>query len=270
MVTPMRLTWATDIHLDFVPDEEHGDFYARLLAEDPTAILLSGDIANGRKVCAVLAELARFVARPVYFVLGNHDYYGRSVREFRATVTEFAAANPFLHYLTAGGIVELNAETALLGHDGWADARFGNFEDSTVFLNDFVQIEEFAYCHGAIRRRIMERLAQDAADHLERLLPVAAARYPRVFILTHVAPFAEASRFDGQPSDANWLPFFASRVVGDVLRGVLADFPGCEATVLCGHTHGAADVRILPNLRVVAGEAEYRRPAIQQTFTVGP
>ncbi len=264
----MRLTWATDIHLDFVPDDEHGDFYARLQAEDPSAILLSGDIANGRKVCAVLADLARFVARPVYFVLGNHDYYGRSVREFRATVTEFAAATPHLHYLTAGGIVELNAETALIGHDGWADARFGRYERSTVFLSDFVQIEEFAYSQGAIRRRIMEQLAQDAADHLGRLLPDAAARFQRLFVLTHVPPFAETSRYDGRPSDSSWLPFFASKVVGDVLQGILVDFPNCQTTVLCGHTHGAADVQILPNLRVIAGYAEYREPAIQQTFVV--
>lgn len=266
----MRLTWATDLHLDFVPDDEHVALYERLLDENPTAILLTGDIANGHKVCRVLTDIARFVARPIYFVLGNHDFYGRGVRAFRATVSEFAGGVEHLHYLTNAGIVALDRETALVGHDGWADARLGDFDGSNVFLNDFVRIDEFAYRLGPGRRAMMEELAGDAAAHFERWLPEAAAQFRRLFILTHVPPFAEASCFDGQPSDASWLPHFSSAIVGDVLRRTLSQHPTCAATVLCGHTHGAADVQILPNLRVLAGAADYRKPVVKRTFMIAP
>lgn len=266
----MRLTWATDVHLDFVPDEQHvEDFYAGLLAEDPTAILLSGDIANGHRVGRMLVELVRFVQLPVYFVLGNHDFYGRSVRDFRAAVTELAAATPNLHYLTSQDVVALDDQTALLGHDGWADARLGDFEGSDVFLNDFVRIDEFAYRLGTQRRAVMQELADEAAAHFECWLPQAAARHRRLFIVTHVPPFAEACRHAGQPSDASWLPHYSCKIVGDVLRRVLGDHPRCSATVLCGHTHGAADVQVMPNLRVLSGGVpEYGQPRIQRTFVL--
>ena len=39
-----------------------------------------------------------------------------------------AAESEHLVYLTASGIVELTANTVLVGHDGWADARFGDLD----------------------------------------------------------------------------------------------------------------------------------------------
>ncbi len=37
-------------------------------------------------------------------------------------------------------------------------------------------------------------------------------------------------------------------------------------TVLCGYTHGGGEARILPNLRVLTGGAEYGRPVIQKVL----
>jgi hypothetical protein len=39
-------------------------------------------------------------------------------------------------------------------------------------------------------------------------------------------------------------------------------------TVLCGHTHSAGEARVLPNLRVLTGGAEYDRPEMQRMLTV--
>ena len=40
--------------------------------------------------------------------------------------------------------------------------------------------------------------------------------------------------------------------------------PDKEMLVLCGHTHGAGEAQILPNLRVLTGNAEYGKPVVQQ------
>ena len=45
-------------------------------------------------------------------------------------------------YLSQAGVVELTPSTALVGHDGWADARLGDFDHSDVVLNDYVLIDE--------------------------------------------------------------------------------------------------------------------------------
>jgi hypothetical protein len=39
-------------------------------------------------------------------------------------------------------------------------------------------------------------------------------------------------------------------------------------SVLCGHTHGAGEARILPNLDVKTGGAEYGGPSLQELLFV--
>ena len=65
-------------------------------------------------------------------------------------------------------------------------------------------------------------------------------------------------------SDDNYLPHFSCQVVGDVLHRTMKRFPDKQATVLCGHTHGAGKAQILPNLRVITGGAVYGRPEVTE------
>ena len=37
----------------------------------------------------------------------------------------------------------LTKDTCLIGHDGWADGRLGDFSGSKVLLNDYVEIKNF-------------------------------------------------------------------------------------------------------------------------------
>ncbi|MBW1848871.1 MAG: phosphoesterase, partial [Deltaproteobacteria bacterium] len=67
----------------------------------------------------------------------------------------------------------------------------------------------------------------------------------------------------------DWLPFFSCKAVGDVLSEVMQKHQDKRMTVLCGHTHGGGKSKILPNLVVLTGPAEYRYPAIQEIFEWG-
>jgi hypothetical protein len=82
-------------------------------------------------------------------------------------------------------------------------------------------------------------------------------------VLTHVPPFREACWYEGRISDDNWLPYFTCKAMGDVLTRVMRERPQKRMTVLCGHTHGAGEADILPNLHVRTGGAEYGRPEPQ-------
>jgi len=55
-----------------------------------------------------------------------------------------STSSRLLRWLPAAGIVRLTPTTALLGHDGWGDARLGNVDGTPVRLNDFVMIEELS------------------------------------------------------------------------------------------------------------------------------
>ena len=161
----------------------------------------------------------------------------------------------------------LTEETGLVGHDGWADGRLGDYARSEVLLNDYLLIEELSGLDKEDRLGRLHALGDEAAAHFRALLPEALERFRRLIVLTHVPPFREACWHRGRVSDDDWLPHFSCRAVGEVLAEAMAAHPECEMTVLCGHTHSPGEAQILPNLRVLTGGAEYGRPAIQRVLT---
>jgi Icc protein len=87
-----------------------------------------------------------------------------------------------------------------------------------------------------------------------------------VIVLTHVPPFRDACWHEGRISEEDGLPHFACRAVGERLVAVARANPERTITVRCGHTHSGGVARILPNLVVYTGAAEYRKPAVQRVF----
>jgi len=260
----MRLGWLTDVHLNFVPPAGRADLYARLRAAALDALLIGGDIAEAPSVLSYLSELHQAVDLPVYFVLGNHDFYHGSIREVRAAVARYAATAPGLHWLPASPVIALNASTCLIGHDSWADGRVGDFLQSEVILNDYVLIEELRLDDKRERLAQLQALGDEAAAFLESQARAALSRFRRVLVLTHVPPFRDACWHQGSISDGEYLPHFACQVVGDRLAAVMREHPHHQMTILCGHTHSPGVARILDNLVVITGGAEYGKPALQQ------
>jgi predicted MPP superfamily phosphohydrolase len=259
-----RIAWTTDIHLNFVSPEGAEAYCAAVNDTRPDAVLVSGDIAEAPSVGRFLELMARRIAAPIYFVLGNHDYYFGSIRGVRQQMQTLCEAHPSLVFLTAADVVELTPQVGLVGHDGWADARLGDYDNSDVMLNDYRLIEELAHWKKPERRRVLEAMAGEAADAIRERLPRALDRYPQVLLLTHVPPFREACRYGGAISGDDWLPHFSSQVMGETIETILRERPDRQVTVLCGHTHGASEIQPLPNLLVLTGGAEYRAPAVQR------
>jgi 3',5'-cyclic-AMP phosphodiesterase len=259
----MRLAWLTDLHLNFVDLSDVDRLCLRICDEEAGAVLISGDIGEAPDVVTYREYLDRRLDRPIFFVLGNHDFYRGGIAEVRARVAEFCARCSRLRWLNQSGVVELAAETGLVGHDGWADGRLGDYAGSDVVLNDYFLIEELAGLDAGERLERLHGLGGEAADHFRRVLPEALARFRRVIALTHVPPFRESCWHLGTISDDAWLPHFACKVTGEVLVEVMRTHPDRELLVLCGHTHSSGTAQVLPNLKVLTGEAVYGRPEIQ-------
>lgn len=264
----MRLAWLTDPHLNFLPWGEVEAFCRRLANAPVDAYLISGDIGEADSVERYLALLVRHLARPIFFVLGNHDYYGGGIAALRERVSSLCRATPRLRWLPSAGVVELAPEVALVGCDGWADGRYGDYAGSRVMLTDYQVIADLAGRAPLARLAKLHQLGDDAASSLAGVLPSALDRYRRVLLLTHVPPFPEACRHEGRLQGDDWLPHMACRAVGDLLLATMRARPDREVTVLCGHTHSAASVAPLPNLMVRCGAAAYGAPAIQEVLDV--
>jgi Icc-related predicted phosphoesterase len=261
-----RVVWLTDIHLNFLLAAQVRAFLDEASAAQPAAVVISGDIGESHNVCDYLGRIDDTLAAPVYFVLGNHDYYFGSVAETRARVAAFCAGRPKLHYLSVEGVAQLTPHVGLIGHDGWADGRLGNYLRSLVVMHDFKLIGELNGLQKLARWEMLKSLADDAAAHVRRVLPEALADYREVVLATHVPPFREACWHEGNISNDEWAPHFTFHAVGQALVDIMREHPDRQLTVLCGHTHGAGETRPLPNLHVITGGSEYGAPSITRVF----
>ena len=265
----MRVVWLTDIHLNFLSPVSIEKFYSLVRGSESDAILISGDISEATRLEWYLRRMDTYFQRPLYFVLGNHDYYGSSFAGVAAMMTRLSGELGRLHWLTDGDVVELASDVALVGCDSWSDGRYGDYVRSNVMLNDYVLIRDFIGLSKEDRLSKLNALGDEAAAYCREWLPKALDKYPQVYFLTHVPPFRETCWHQGELTDDDYLPHFACKAVGDALVEIMTARPNRQLTVLCGHTHSPCRVQILDNLLVLAGGADYGVAQIQQIFEIG-
>ncbi len=264
----MKLIWLTDIHLNFLDLDERQAFYAQIVHAKADGILLTGDIAEAPSIADILQEIANSIQKPIYFVLGNHDYYRGGIAAVQTKIVALTKKEPLLYWLPASPPILLDKHTVLVGQDGWADGRYGDFHSSRVAMNDSLLIADLFQQKILSRDSLLDKMQQladqDAAQLQASILEaIENHQLRKVIVLTHVPPFKEACQYQGKISNDQWLPFFASQATGDVLMALATQYAAIEFLVLCGHTHGSAHYQALNNLVVHAGHAEYYQPELQ-------
>lgn len=274
----MRAVWLTDLHLVFLRDPDSGVFDAEYFTFvksvcdlDPDVVFITGDIGEAPETIGFLSGLDAEWKCPIYFVLGNHDYYRSSIAEMRRVVTNKFCSDPRLTFLTAAGVVKLTDEVGLVGHDGWPDGRDGDYgcDGKQDFFNDFKYIEELKVTRGDVdyeRWPTLKRLADEAATHLEDALGHAVGQFQHVYVLTHFPPFREVAFLKGRMVDSHQSSRCVSKAVGDVILRFAEGNPDTRFTVLCGHMHSKATYEPRENLVVFSGSATYGAPGVASVF----
>jgi len=264
----MRVVWATDIHLNFLSQQERSIFYSSIHAGQPDAVFITGDIAEAPCLRELLHEMQQAIDVPLYFVLGNHDFYHGSIETVRQMIGPWSQNFPALTYLSQKNPLELTPCTVLVGVDGWGDGRYGHYWRSPVRLSDQECIKDFRGLDREAVLRKLHCLGDEEAECLRARLHLVAPSYSRVLVMTHVPPFKEACWYEGKMGNDDWLPHFTCKAVGDVLLETAKHYPQCEITVLCGHTHHSGTIQMFPNLYVKTGSAEYGQPHVEEILTI--
>lgn len=264
----MRLGWLTDIHLNYLDDSQCDSFLKTVSESSLDAILIGGDIAEGDSIESYLRIVADRVSCPVYFVLGNHDFYFSSFAKIKELTRALCLEIPKLHWLGMGEVVSLSDETALIGVDGWADGRDGDYTGSEVLMNDYFLISELADLDKDARLAVLNAQGDAAAAEAHVRLTHALSSHRRVILLTHAPPFREACQYLGQISADAYLPHLSCRAVGDVLREIMRGNPEKHLQILCGHTHSECTTCPAPNIMVKTGGAEYGGPVVQEVISI--
>lgn len=264
----MKLLWCSDIHLDqFKTEAERLPFYQTLADTDGDAILLTGDIANAQIIEDVLDEMVRHTGKKIYFVAGNHDYYGSSIKDMRPAFKKFQ----HVRYLPKSWGVKLNRQTALVGQDGWGDCRNGDFENSTVILADWAYISELRLAQylGNLKEALQEIADKDAERLTKAVIKATKDKnVKKIIIASHVPPVEEACLDAGRKSTPYGLPFFTSQIFGVSIIPVVESNPNIEFVWLCGHTHSRVKVEKRPNFTIQVAESEYGCPQIEEIINV--
>ncbi len=253
------IIWLSDIHLNFLNEKMRSDFYAKIPSCDH--IVISGDIAESHNVLTFIADMEMATGTPVHFVLGNHDFYGSSIKNVRACSKK-------LNWIPRNMGTPLSDTTILVGVDGWGDCRNGDYENSRLTMSDWLYIEELnkAYLQGSVKlKKALQKIADDDAKKLAKRVTTALANgFKRIIIVTHVPPYENACLNAGRKSTPDGLCFFSSQILGTTIEPIARANPDIDFLWLCGHTHSKVALHVLKNLEVRVAGSEYYYPTIAE------
>lgn len=247
-----------------------------VIASQPMdGLLIGGDIAESGQAIVWLERLVHQVHVPIYFVLGNHDFYDGTIRHTRQEIVRLCRKHEQLHYLTDCSPIELRQSSNLaedsfylVGEDAWGDATKGDFDNSFVKLSDFSRIRDFATLTSSQQKSELQSLGSHSAKRLSEKLKSLPAETRNILVLTHVPPFVESCWYKGQTADKHWSPFFVCGQTGEVLERFASEYPDRQIVVLCGHSHHAGSTRLSTNLVVHTGNAEVGDPSFVGTLEI--
>ena len=280
----LNLAWCTDIHLDFLENDtpKFIKFCESLKNSNSDAILITGDISHKSSLIFQLSALEKIVQKQIYLVLGNHHFYGGSTEIVRNEMNTLCGISSYLKYLSGVAYIPLTPKTALVGHDGWYDAGYGNVGETPFIMNDWIKIFDFA-SHGVVNpisirmggypnhHKIIEvsrRLAHAGVLHIMKGIKAASKYHNHIIVATHFPPFEEVCLHNGKASSPGSLPWYSSKMMGDMLRQAASFYPQITFDVYSGHSHGKADAIISQNLSCHVGGAEYNQPQLQNVIVV--
>ena len=189
----VKIVWLSDTHMAALKKEELDKLFALVKENKPDIVLIGGDICNGPHFLS--AYLEKIIACPFYFILGNHDFYYGSIEEVKKRAQLLAQKTVNGNYLTDLQVVHLAKNIALIGHDGWADGRAGDFMQSNILLNDYFCIQDLKNLSKKELLEKLNKLGDEAAAYFKKTLNEACASYKKVIILTHAPPFEEVCRY---------------------------------------------------------------------------
>jgi predicted phosphohydrolase len=257
----MTVLWVTDPHLNLLHPQNGAKAFAQYLAkENPDAhgLIITGDIATGPTLERTLRQLVEGFEKPIYFVLGNHDYWFSSFKDIDRVAGSLEIPN--LYWLNKG--VCKIGPWAIVGVGGWYDAFYGN-PWTRAEMADFSEISELKpglQNRERLLELVRERAEQEASTLSKLLLEACQGPEKTILVASHVVPYREAYKYNGAPGEEMWAPWFTSKILGSLLDRFSHENPEKTFISLAGHSHGAAVYRRSSNLTVYVGGAEYRAP----------
>lgn len=230
----MRALWLTDLHVNRLDQEQYNQLLNRIKISDAEAIWLTGDIGDPPLNWTFLEDLFCIFNKPIYFVLGNHDYYHQQVDATRQKARDFSQSYPNAYYLAteAGFVWE---EQFILGVGGWANTGNIPIKEKTWdsdAIDDLLRLNNFQ-----LQTKLNELAESDAQTLLLKCAAGITDKIKKVTIFTHVPPTdAMHGKYSIKPLQDNRTIYYSS-ALSAAFKSLLQDYPDIEFQVYSGHLH---------------------------------
>ena len=235
----MRINIASDLHLetyDWIPKfspRKASHMFSGLFSCD--LLVLAGDIVGSPRW---LSEWLSLCPVPVVYILGNHEYYGKSLERTESAFRHMLDDLPHVHFLNGESVVVNGVR--FVGATLWSDFDGENplvMEECQDKINDFRQVE-------AITASKVLDLFYKERDWIDSELSVAFAG-PTV-VVTHYAPSPQSpSVFHGS--------LLGGGFVTDLEDMILKHQPNLW---IHGHTHDNCDYTV-GRTRILSNQSGY-------------
>lgn len=243
------LLWATDLHLNYFSDEYIINFAKSIKEQYKSAsgLIISGDISIGTRLEKDLKNLLYGIQLPIYYVLGNHDYWYLSFNEIDKICSNLDKYNGLFNLNKC--VIDIGDDKIISGFNGWYDCRLGSINND-YFMNDWVKILDFANKNPI---EISQNRSFLSFGFKERILKNDYIN-KNIIVVTHFPPFKTLIK---NKNDIKC--YYGSSDSGLILNDLKPFFK--KIICLCGHTHSKAKL-IKDNLYCYVGEACRGKPSI--------
>ncbi|WP_133128298.1 metallophosphoesterase family protein [Legionella nagasakiensis] len=236
-----RCLWLTDLHVDRLSKQDYQHLLGRIYNAAADVIWLTGDIGDPPYNWRFLATLLEQIKTSVYFVLGNHDFYGLHIAEARSKAVELMRDYPNAYYLTAMPPLISN-DVLLAGVDGWANTGRIPLLERTW---DGDEIQDW---RGNTLASLQAHMNQEAKKDAEQLIIKCQQginkAIKKIYLLTHVPPGQAYWENDSVKSWQAKRTVYYSQALAAALDELKACYPDVLFNLFSGHLHRPCNYRI--------------------------
>lgn len=261
------MLWLTDIHAE-IRDLTKIDALVTKIKKNPHPyICISGDIGENKLSYQILNLLSKQTDKIIFFVLGNHDYYGFSISEFQKMTDSIYRSHPKIHYLSALQPIEIKKNIGIIGIDNFYD--FTGIEDidpKSITSKDFFKISDFSDLQFSEIRNFLTCYSSICADFLEKKLNAGFAKFDKLILVCHVPITMKEELLKNEYGNKKWEPILSNPHLGQFLEKYMGQRPDKKLRVLSGHTHHKAHVSLLENLNISVGKANKEEIYLEQVL----
>lgn len=252
----MKIIHISDTHFTYCNEKARKHFLQGInnkISQGGEIILLTGDISESPTLTSELFWLSENIKRPLYYILGNHDFYHSNFeigRQLAKTAQNFSNLKQFICYLPSRQYVKLNTDTVLFGFDGLYDCRnykkdeISDFIDGISLQNDFVYNSTLKnICDYEVPIETKLKVFRHYADRETKSLTLKLNNFfqsnydiiNKIIIATHVPPIYYRNPKIEYQYD---LPGFDSnKNLMDLLEIYSEKYRNKQFIVFCGHNH---------------------------------